>query len=111
MPWPLSLCLSTHPDRDDFDTTIEDNRYAHTQRPSMIIDNNRYSTAAQVMSNKQKAQGSASDTSAQAAISDLDRLMMNGPILVRPGKPLAYVDDNGKIVEVDCDINDLPPMM
>jgi len=36
---------------------------------------------------------------------------MNGPILVRPGRPLAYVDDTGKIVEVDVDIKDLPPMM
>jgi len=38
-------------------------------------------------------------------------LMKNGPILARPGRPLAYVDDTGNIVEVDVQSSDLPPMV
>lgn len=116
VPWPLSLCLSTGPDPDDFDTTYVN--YGHTHRPSMILDNNfRYSTSAQRMTNNQAAPAAegASDDCAppptEAPLSDIEKLMMNGPILVRPGRPLAYVNDIGHIIEVDCSISDLPPMM
>lgn len=128
IPWPLSLCFSAPPPSDeyDFDPTLEDNSEVHaqgpydhrpfSQRPSMILDGKdflRYSTSAQVMSTQKDslAPPSTSDAPAPPPLSDLERLMMNGPILVRPGRPLAYVDDNGQIVEVECDIEDLPPMM
>lgn len=113
VPWPLSLCLSTDPDPAEFDTTFVN--YAHTHRPSMILDNNfRYSTSAQIMTNNQEAptpEVASSGPPAEAPRSDIEKLMMNGPILVRPGRPLAYVNDDGHIIEVDCSINDLPPMM
>lgn len=87
----------------------------------MIFDNNklRYSTSTyQTMTTEQncsptssQSNGQVSSPSQRQPLDPLTTLMMNGPILVRPGRPLAYVDDNGNIVEVDVDIKDLPPMM
>lgn len=132
-PWPLSLCLGSSLDSDESADAVVDEdhnlnrknrRLVATQ--SMLLDTKMYSTKHEQMSVahgvRPSTGSSASDTlnsapddiaasPAGSNVSDMERLMKNGPILVRPGKPLAYVDDTGNIVEVDVDVNDLPPMM
>lgn len=119
--WPFSLCMGSQSNEDSFDesTMTDKSRVAalgQKHSKSMILDTKglaRYSTSGELMSdgNNEKTSDSSNLASDDARLSDLDKLMMNGPILVRPGRPLAYVDDSGQIIEVALEITDLPPMM
>lgn len=112
--WPFSMCMGSPSDEDDFEKPEKPRpTLAQQHSTSMILDTRGlvpYSTSGQLMSMSETAneeESSPSNITNGSRLSDMEKLMMNGPILVRPGRPLAYVDDAGQIVEVALDIGDL----